>query len=168
MTPSGHQGAEREMKRIVTIFMTLSALLCFCASSAYSSWMEYAQVSYMDLTGDLNDEIIIKAKHGAGSNHYIEDIRIFQDKYPELDLIFQVSTLDSTFGFKGEMSKYNCNIISTVEFVEPDLKKGARNIIVKTNKIYYKDDENKVVDREMNLGAKIYKWNGNLFEELRQ
>ena len=80
----------------------------------------------MDLTGGLTDEIIIKAKHGAGSNHYIEDIRIFQDNYPKLDLIFQVRTLDSTFGFNEEMSKYNCDIISTVQFSEPKPPKNKK------------------------------------------
>ena len=142
-------------------------MLCFCTSSAYSwtAWTEYTQVSHMDLTGDQTDEIIIKAKHGAGLGHYIEDVRIFKDNYPNLDLIFQVRTLDSTFGFQGEMSKYNCDIISTVKFGKPDLKKDTRDIVVKTKKIYYKDDENKVIDREMDLGTKIYKWNGRLFKE---
>src|SRR5215216_6297043 len=133
--------------------------------TAYSSSIEYNPARYLDCTGDLTDEIIIKAKHEAGSNHYIEDIRIFQDKYPHLDLVFEARTLDRTFDFEKEMSKHNCDIVSTVEFAEPDLKKGTRDIIVKTKEIYYKDDENKVVDRTVPLETKVYKWNGKSYME---
>ena len=122
----------------------------------------------MDLTGErLNEEIIVEARHGAGLGHYIEDVRIFKDNYPNLDLIFTVRTLDSTFGFEKEMSKYNCDIISTIEFSEKDPKNGTRDITVKTKKIYYKDTANKVVNREVDLGTKIYKWNGKQFKETK-
>ena len=96
-------------------------------------------------------------------------MRIFKEKGGqdwELDLIFSIWTLDSTFGFVGEMKQYNCDIVSEVEFTETTVEnKGIRDIIVKSKKIYYKDNENKIVDKEEKLGTKIYKWNGTKFEE---
>lgn len=109
----------------------------------------------MDLDGDFTEEIILKTKHGVGSGHYIEDMRIFKEKYPELELIFSVRTLDSTFGFSDEMKKYNCDIVSEVEFTEPDAEDGARSIIVKSKKITYKDSS-KAIEQEEELGTKTY------------
>ena len=129
-----------------------------------SKWTEYKNIRYMDLDGDLTEEIIIEAKHGAGSNHYLEDMRVFKDKYPELELIFSIRTLDSTYGFEPS-SHYNCDEISEVHFTEPNLENGKRDIIVKTKKIYYKDENNKTVDKEEDLGTKIFKWNGQSFVE---
>jgi len=145
---------------------------------AYSLWENYKdigdintegdfKVGYIDIDGDFINEIIIKKQYGAGSNHYLEDLRIFKDSEDkkELKLIFHIVTLDSTFGFSGESKQYNCDIVSKVEFTEPNPKDGTRDIIVKSKKIYYKDDESKVIDKEEELGTKVYKWNGTKFEE---
>jgi len=137
----------------------------FCFSiPAYSSWTEYKNVSYEDLNGDMEQEIIIEARHGAGSNHYLEDMRIFKDEYPELKLIFSIRTLDSFYGF-APSSPYNCNEISDVKFTESIFKAGVKFIIVKSKKIYYKDSENKIIDKEEDLGSKLFKWNGKTFVE---
>ena len=141
----------------------LITLLCF--NGTVYAWTEYKNIRYMDLDGDLANEVIIEARHGAGSNHYIEDMRIFKDNYPKLDLIFTVRTLDSTYGFKHP-SPYNCDIISSVEFTEPTIQNnGVRDIVVKSKKISYKDDENKVIDKDEILGTKIFKWDGMKFVE---
>ncbi len=117
----------------------------------------------MDIDGDLKDEIIIESQHGAGSNHYIEDIRIFKDDYHKLRLIFSILTLDSYFGLKPP---HNQDTISKVEFTEQTSEnKGVRDIIVKSKTIYYKDNENKTIDKEEYLGTKIYRWDGKIFEE---
>jgi len=127
------------------------------------SWTEYGNIHYMDFDGDLMDEIVIKAKHGVGSGHYIEDMRIFKDKYPELELIFSIRTLDRYFGFESPNSY---DVVSDVKFTEQTPEnKGIRDIIVKSKKIYYKDEENKIVDKEEDLGIKIFKWNGKTFVE---
>lgn len=154
-------------KKQLTLPILLSPLIFSLLIPVYASWTEYKNVRYMDLDGDLTDEIIIEAKHGAGSNHYLEDMRIFKDKYPELELIFFIRTLDSTYGFESSLH-YNCDEISEVHFTEPNLENGERDIIIKTKKIYYKDQNNKIVDKEEDLRTKIFKWNGQSFVEGRQ
>ena len=144
----------------------ISLIVTGCFHSQAYAWTEYKNIRYMDVNGDLANEIVMETKHGAGSNHYIEDIRIFNDKYPEVELIFTVRTLDSTYGFTPP-SPYNCNVISTVEFTEPRRQNGIRDIIVKSKKISYKDDENKVIDKEENLGTKIFEWDGERFTETK-
>ena len=142
------------------LLSTLILLLILCSySPVYSSWTEYRDIRYIDLDGDFINEIIIESEHGTGSNHYLEDLRIFKDTYPELKLIFHTHALDRTFGFVGDMKQYNCDIVSEIEFTEPNPENGTRNIVIKSKKIYYKDEQNKVVDREEDLGSKIYKWN---------
>jgi len=168
--------------KFLPILMSITIFMCLPAT-AYASWEAYKdvgdinvegdfKVGYIDIDGDFAKEIIIESKHGAGSNHYLEMMRIFKEKGGqdwELDLIFSIWTLDSTFGFVGEMKQYNCDIVSEVEFTEAIAEnKEIRNIIVKSRKIYYKDDENKVMDREEELETKVYKWNGTKFEEERE
>jgi hypothetical protein len=139
------------------------AIVLFPVTQAYASWTEHTNTRYIDLDGDFAEEIIIEAKRSAGSNHYIEDLRIFKDAYPELELIFSIRTLDSHFGPFVDFTPQDT--ISEVEFTEPDPDNGTRDIIVKSKRIYYKDDENKIVDKEEDLGSKIYKWNGKKFVE---
>lgn len=151
------------MKNVLFLLaLILSITLCLPVLT-YASWTEYTNVRYLDLDGDLVEEIIIESKHGAGTGHYIEDMRIFKDKYPELELIFTIKTLDSYFDSIYGPGKY-WDIVSEVEFTEPDLEIGTRNITVKSKKIYYKD-ENKSVDKEEEIETKVYKWNGTKFEE---
>lgn len=152
----------------ISIITVLLLILILCPSMQAYSWTNYKNVRYMDVDGDLADEIIIEAEHGAGSNHYIEDMRIFKDKYPELELIFSIRTLDSSFGFYGKMKQYNLDIVSEVEFTKPNSESGVRDIIVHSKKIYYKDSENKIIDREKDLGVKVYKWNGSKYEKVNQ
>ena len=142
--------------------LLVTILFCF-VTPAYPSWIEHAKTQYIDLDGDFIDEIIIESKHGAGTGHCIEDMRIFKDKYPELELIFTIRTLDSYFDSIYGPGKY-WDIVSEVEFTEPDLEIGTRNITVKPKKIYYKD-ENKFVEKEEELETKVYKWNGVKFEQ---
>lgn len=142
-------------------FSLLLILILWFVTPAYSSWTEYKDIRYLDLDGDLADEIIIESKHGAGTNHYLEDMRIFKDKYPELELIFTVRILDSYFGLKAPN---NYNIVSGVKFTEQTPKnKGIRDIVVTTEKVYFKDRDNKIVDKEEDLGAKVFKWNGKSY-----
>lgn len=148
---------------IVAWNMSFIILLCLSAP-AYSLETEYEPARYMDMDGDLADEIIVEARQGAGSNHYVEDMRIFKDESHELKLIFSIKTLDSSYGFEPS-SPYNCNEVSEVEFTEQNLKNGTRDIIVKTKKIYFKDGENKVVDKEEDLGIKVFKWDGKSYVE---
>ena len=151
------------MKNLLFLLaLILSITLCLSVP-IYASWTEYTNVRYLDLDGDLVEEIIIESKHGAGTGHYIEDMRIFKDKYPELELIFTIRTLDSYFDSIYGSGKY-WDIVSEVEFTEPDLEIGTRNITVKSKKICYKD-ENKSIDKEEELETKVYKWNGTKFEE---
>lgn len=148
------------------LLSTLILLFILCSySPVYSSWTEYGDIRNIDLDGDFINEIIIESKHGAGSNHYLEDLRIFKDTYPELKLIFHIHTLDRTFGLPDDMKQNNCDVVSEIEFTEPNIENGARNIVIKSKKIYYKDKQNKAVDREEDLGSKIYKWNGEAFVE---
>jgi len=142
--------------------LILSTTLCLPVPT-YASWTAYTNVRYLDLDGDFAEEIIIESKHGAGTGHYIEDMRIFKDKYPALELIFTIRTLDSYLDSIYGFGKY-WDIVSEVEFTEPDLEVGTRNITVKSKKICYKD-ENKSVDKEEELETKVYKWNGTKFEE---
>ncbi|MFA7000756.1 MAG: hypothetical protein WC352_01235 [Candidatus Omnitrophota bacterium] len=128
-----------------------------CPQTSYA-WTEYKGVRYLDLDGDSTNEIIIESKQGAGTGHYIEDMRIFKDKYPELQLIFQTRTVDEYF-----TDDYHYKIISEVEFSDSTLNSGLRDIIVVTKKIYFKDDENKVVSKEEDLGTKVLKWEGTAY-----
>ena len=140
--------------------LLVTILFCF-VTPAYPSWIEHAKTQYIDLDGDFIDEIVIKSHHGAGMGHYVEDIRIFKDKYPELELVFRIITLDSYFS-----PPYGkpFDTISTVEFTDQDPEKGTRDIVVKTKKVYYKDEETKTVEKEEDLGIKIFKWTGQVFE----
>ncbi len=139
----------------------LSIAICF--HNTAHAWTEYKNVRYMDMGGDLAGEIIIESKHGAGSNHYIEDMRIFKDNYPELALIFTIRTLDSYFGLEVPN---NYNIVSDVKFTEQTPEnKGVRDVVVTSKKVYFKDKENKVIDKEENLGSKIFEWNGKSYVE---
>ncbi len=142
-------------------FSLLLILILWFVTPAYSSWTEYNNIRYLDLDGDLADEIIIESKQGAGSNHYIEDMRIFKDKYPELELIFTVRILDSYFGLKAPN---NYNIVSDVNFTEQTPEnKGIRDIIVASKKVYFKDKENKVIDKEEDLGTKVFTMYGGSY-----
>lgn len=148
------------MKNLMIVILATVLMLCLLIP-AYS-WTEYKNIRYMDMDGDLANEIIIESKHGAGTGHYIEDMRIFKDNYPELELIFSIRTLDE-YSLEPQ---YRYAIVSDVEFTEQTPEnKGIRDIIVKSKKIYYKDEENKVVDKIENLGTKIFKWNGMDFAE---
>ncbi|MFH0763485.1 MAG: hypothetical protein V1927_00580 [Candidatus Omnitrophota bacterium] len=140
------------------ILIGLTAILCF-HSPAYA-WTEYKNIRYVDLDGDSADEIVIESKHGAGYGHYIEDVRIFKDAYPALELMFTQRTLDSY-----SVDEYNYDVVSIVEFSEPNQKSGIRDIMTKTEKKYYKDNEHKVFDRTEDLGTKIFKWDGVKFGE---
>lgn len=152
-------------KRPLTLLLIFFGFSILLSGEAHAWWTEYTQVSYVDMDGDLVSEIIIKAKYGAGSNHYVEDIRIFKDYYPKLDLIFSAKTLDSSFGFENP-SEYNYDIVSTVEITEQTPENnGIRDIIVKSKKIYYKDWENKIIDKEEDLGTRVYKWDGKKYIE---
>lgn len=149
------------VKRIITLCITI--LFCF-AMTAYSDWPEHKSIRYLDMDGDLTPEIILESRQGAGTGHYVEDMRIFKDDYPTLELIFTVITLHRYFGFDNPI--YNCDIVSAVEFTEQTVEnKGIRAIIVKTKKIYYKDEERKIVEKEENVGTKIFKWDGVKFAE---
>jgi hypothetical protein len=149
-------------------WIALLILACFVIlspSAAYPSWTEYKKIRYIDLDGDSADEIIIEARHGAGIGHYIEDMRIFKDKYPKLELVFSIRTLDSYFVDRN----YNYDIVSEVKFSEPAIQnKGARDIIVHSGKVVYKDDEHKLIEREEKAADKIYKWNGVAFVEQKR
>ena len=125
------------------------------------AWTEYKKVSYMDLDGDFQDEVIIEAGHGAGTNHYLEDMRIFKDEHHEFKLIFHIWTLDSTFGLEDPAN--NFDIVSEVRFLEPTIDNGNRSIIVDTKKVFYKDTEKKTISRKDDLGSELYEWNGNSF-----
>ena len=139
-------------------------LICSFPMPACSSWTEYSDVRYMDLDGDSNNEIIIEAKHSVGSNQAIEDIRIFKDDHPELRLIFHVRTLDRQYGPFVEFTPQDT--VSTVTFTEPQPENyWVRDIIVESKTIYYKDDACQIVDREEELGTKVFKWNGEIFAE---
>jgi hypothetical protein len=145
------------MKKLI-FFLLLSG-----AGLALASQIGYKNIRYMDMDGDLADEIIIEGRHSAGTGHYIEDLRIFRDEYPNLKLVFSVRTLDSYFAGKD----YNYDIVSEVKFGEQTpANKGARDIIVRSKKVFYKDNEHKVIEREEKLADKAYKWNGTVFEEM--
>lgn len=167
------------MKKVFLLPTLISIIIFLCLPiPAYSLWENYKdigdinidgdfKVGYIDIDGDFINEIIIEKQYGVGSNHYQEDMRIFKDPTgnEELELIFYIVTLDSTFGFSGESRQCNCDIISEVEFSEPDINSGLRDIIVKSKKIYYKDDENKIIDKEEDLWIKTFKWDGMFFVE---
>jgi hypothetical protein len=150
------------MRKCIFILVTNLVTVFILSISSYALWTEYADVRFLDLDGDFVEEIIIESHHGAGSGHYVEMLRIFKedDKSAGLKLIFMATTLDSIFGYGPGNDD-----ISEVTFTGPETGGGLRDIIVKSKKIYYKDDENKVVDREEDLGTKIYKWNGEVFVE---
>lgn len=149
--------------KILIIASLVSILIAYPFIQAYSSWTDYKNVHYMDLDGDLVNEIIIETKHGAGSNHYIEDMRIFKDKYPELELIFTVTTLDSYFGLEASN---NYNIVSDVKFTEQTPEnKGIRDIVVTAKKVYFKDKDNKIIDKKEGLRIRTFKWDGTNFVE---
>lgn len=143
--------------------LILLLLITLFLSEQVFAWTEYKNIKYLDLDGDLANEIIIESKHGAGSNHYIEDMRIFKDNYPQLELIFSIRSLDSYFGLEVPN---NYNIVSDVRFTEQTPEnKGVRDIIVASKRVYFKDEENKVIDKEEDLGAKVFKWNGKSYVE---
>ena len=145
------------MRRLI-VLVVFFALLSI--SSVYATWTEYEEAQYLDLNGDFVNEIIIKSHHGAGSGHYVEMMRIFKedDESAGLRLIFIIITLDSVFGYGPGNDD-----IAEVEFSEPDIDTGARDIIVKSKKVYYKDDVNEIIDKEEDLGIKVFKWDGNKF-----
>jgi len=166
-------------KKLLLLVIFTSITMLYPLIPVYASWEAYKdvggmnidgdfKVGYIDVDGDFINEIIIEKQYGAGSNHYLEDLRIFKDPEgsKELELIFYIVTLDRTFGFVGEMKQYNCDIISKVEFTEPTVEnKGIKDIVAKSKKIYYKDKNNKIIDKEEDLGSKIFKWDGTKFEE---
>ena len=167
--------------KLLLLLISVSITMLYPLMPAYASWEAYKdvgdinidgdfKVGYIDIDGDFAKETIIESKHGAGSNHYLEMMRIFKEKEGQdwgLDLIFSIRTLDSYFGyFSSNFTPHD--VVSEVEFTEPNPKNGTRDIIVKSKKIYYKDDKNKIVDREEELGTKVYKWNGTKFEEKKK
>ncbi|OGW81959.1 MAG: hypothetical protein A3G33_04215 [Omnitrophica bacterium RIFCSPLOWO2_12_FULL_44_17] len=142
-------------------FLVIPLFFLVCQQFVYA-WTEYSNVRYLDLDGDATNEIIIEAKHGAGTGHYIEDMRIFKDKSPELELIFQTQTVNEYF-----IDKDHSKIVSQVSFTEPDTANGLRDIIIESEKIYFTDNENKIIEKEENLGKKVFKWNGEKYIEAK-
>jgi hypothetical protein len=124
------------------------------------AWSEYKNTSHMDFDGDQSEELIIETKQGVGLGHYVEDMRIFKDDGSELKLIFEIKTVDEYF-IDGNHFK----ILSDVTFSEPDKTTGLRTIAIASKKIYFKDDENKVISKEESLGTKIFTWNGKTYLE---
>ena len=164
--------------RYFTIGLLLGLIL-FPFVSAYPLWQAYNdigdialdgefKVGYIDIDGDFNPEIIIQKGYGAGSGHFVEDLRIFKDPEgeKELKLIFYVTTLEKFFGhdIEGVAKDY----VSKVEFSDPDPKSGLRDLYVKRHITYYKtsewqdDDESNIKEVE-DLGVKTYEWNGEKF-----
>jgi hypothetical protein len=139
----------------------LGLIICLFCSPLYATWSEYKSVQYMDFDGDLVDEIIIKTAHGAGSGHYIENVRIFKDDGAEFELIFMETTLDSYFGY----GTHNNDTVTSIEFSEPNIESGIRDIVTKTETRYYKDNDHEVFDRKEDLGAKVFRWDGAKFME---
>jgi len=169
-------------KKQIIFLICLLSIIFYTIQKAYPSWQAYkdieamaldgeAKVGYIDIDGDFNPEIIIQKQYGAGSGHYIEDLRIFKDPEGEreLKLIFYITTLEKFFGYdiEGIAKDY----VSKVEFSDPDSKNGLRKIYVKSYIIYYNtsewqdDDESNIKEVE-DLGNKIYRWNGEKFVEV--
>jgi len=52
---------------------------------AYAAWNEHQSVEYVDLVNNKDDfqdtEIILKSRHGAGTGHYVEMLRIYKDTF---------------------------------------------------------------------------------------
>ena len=154
------------MLSIIRLFFAFMITLGL-SSSAYS-WTEYKNVRYMDLDGDFQNEIIVEAKHGAGTGHYIEDLRIFKDEYPNLRLVFSTRLLDSNF-LDLDNDKYNYDIISDVKFTDQNPQDGRREIIVKKTKVFYKaKGASRIVVKKEDLGGAIFKWDGKEFREMKE
>lgn len=148
--------------RLLQPILILTTIL-YCLSPAYATWTDYKDARYIDLDGDFLHEIVIESKHGAGLGHYVEMMRIFKEneKITELSLIFKIWTLESWFGNLPD--KPDSDTINEVEFTEPNIESGLRDIIVKSKKLYYKDKDHKIIEKEEDLGTKVYEWDGDSF-----
>ena len=69
--------------KILLLSILISTLMLCSIIPAYPSWIEYTNVRYLDLDGDLVEEIIIESRHGVGTGHYIEERRILKIKSTE-------------------------------------------------------------------------------------
>ena len=144
---------------ILRTLLIVTVALFNITNIAYS-WDEHLDISHKELTGDYISEIIIKSKGSGGTGLYYEDIRIYNDEFPELTLIFQIRTLEKVTG--TEASQHNTS--SVVTFSEPNSQDGSLDIIVNTEVMYYKNYDDKVGEKTV-LDAKIFKWNGKKYVE---
>jgi len=123
-----------------------------------------SKVGYIDMDGDFTYEVLMKESISAGSGHYVEIMRLFKrNENRDLYQIFSIRTLDSYFGY-DEIEGIPNDDISVIEFTEPDIETNLRDIIVKSKTVYYKDNKSKIIEKEKNLGTKIYKWDKEIEE----
>jgi len=118
-------------------FTALILLICLPLANLVYAWDYHTDIRSEELTGDDTKEIIIESKGSGGTGSYYEEMRIYQDNFEEMKLIFKVRTL---------WKIQNKEIVSTVEFMPPG-EDFSRDIKVTTDGV-----------------IKIYKWEGISYE----
>lgn len=156
--------------RMKSIFLSILIVFLFIPNHAYTGTMWgfediegvkvdfESKVGYIDIDGDFTYEVLMKETIPAGSGHYVEMLRLFKrDGNRNLYQIFSIRTLDSYFGY-DEVEGIPNDDISVIEFTEPDIETGLRDIIVKSKTVYYEDSESRIIEKEEDLETKVYKW----------
>lgn len=147
------------------LILSIALIGVFFCSLSLASWAEFSNVSHdIDFDGDFVNEIIVESKHGAGTGHYIEQMRIYKDEFPEMKLLFSIRTVDKIWGTPKE-GPLGSAIISDVEFTEQDGTNGLRDIIVKTKEVIYKDDLG-TIEKEQNFFEYVFQWDGKVFVDV--
>ena len=141
------------MRKIIILFLIL---LLFPAELSFA-WRKQKDVRFEDLDGDYVGEIILVSGESGGTGTYREEMRIYKDKNPELELIFQIETLHD-YGHQMNRGREE----SQVTFLEDAYKSGMKDILVTHKHIIY-EEKGVSINETIDSGEQIFVWDGTKY-----
>ncbi len=142
------------------IFILVLISFLFLVKPSFA-WKDNTGVRLEDLDGDYVDEVILTSASSGGTGIGHEEMRIFKDKDPTLELIFYIEIVD-----EYDLQMNHVKKEAQVTFSEINPKTGAKDIIVATKEIEY-EKEGMPVNKTTDLGKKRFIWNGKKYVEAK-
>lgn len=142
------------------LFVLVSILSLFLIKPVFA-WKDNKDVRFEDLDGDYTSEVILTSMSSGGTGVGHEEMRIFKDKDPNLELIFYIETV-----YEYDLQMNHVKKEAQVTFSEINPKTGAKDIIVSIKEIEY-EKEGKPVNKTTDLGKKRFIWNGKKYVEAK-
>lgn len=107
-------------------------------------------------------EIILTHEGSSGSGHFRKEIRIFIDKDDNLEKVFSYPLVEEHY-FSGIYPKEHIAFAGEVEFSESNEETGYRDLIVKTTKYIFSNDQTAPLLEGEDKG--IFAWGGEVLKK---